>query len=396
MAKGRETSRGGGRAEAVVIIGLVLVLGILLGWFKHNHVFGAYEALKVNLLAGDENPVLPEAVRNAEREWVSARGGNANVVRVDGSRFAVPFSLDRARTVRLKAKVYLQDSDHPDRFVRVLVNGAELRTFEPEWKGTVEELVVNVPASRLAGGVNTVTLAVSEAARGRMAVEFLGIKNYVGISKNFPRAYVVFDGNYGVSGFRALAAASDFLLYPAALFLLWLLSANIAAAAGAGMGTALKKALYAYIPTAAVVVSATVFTSVTPYKLICAFDAFLAFLIAPGAAYGLFHLLRLASSTAAGWGRASRRAVTTTEGAGGKPAAIEVPRPGSALAVLARRLSTAAILFFMACLAAAAVLLVFKKQPLAERMADIAYFSLVFGVVARIFDLRKKDRRKGS
>lgn len=56
-----------------------------------------------------------------------------------------------------------------------------------------------------------------------------------------------------------------------------------------------------------------------------------------------------------------------------------------------RHASTLAVLAFIVCLSSAGFLLIVKRQVVAERMADIAYFSLVFGVLLRIFDVRKEE-----
>ena len=69
---------------------------------------------------------------------------------------------------------------------------------------------------------------------------------------------------------------------------------------------------------------------------------------------------------------------------------------GSELIKLVKRASTVFIIAFMIMLISAAVALALGSEVLANKLAEVAYYFLVIGVVAQLVNLMVKERKKGG
>jgi len=69
---------------------------------------------------------------------------------------------------------------------------------------------------------------------------------------------------------------------------------------------------------------------------------------------------------------------------------------GSELIKLVKRASTVFIIAFMIMLISAAVALALGSEVLANKLAEVAYYFLVIGVVAQLVNLMVEERKKGG
>lgn len=372
-----------------IVFLLVILTGIFYAYFHNLYVTGDLSGWKLDMLVQNENALLSGEL--LDKASVTADGKTAQVLWVKGASAPVPFLIDYPQTVRLRVNAYFPRLAFGPGSLALTINGHDAAVLTPEWNGGFSKFDLVVHKKFFNAGKNTLEFRTSGTSNARLGLEYINLRNYAGISKRFPRALVYYDGNYALR--TAFARPFDYLLYPSVLFVLWVLAANLARLErGAVLRETLKRSFYCFVPATTVFFGSFLYSKITSKTIVFGPDTF--FIIAVGllAVYAVYHAVILAwSAVPLLWGSGilsslfSRIPAFTTG---------QAERPGvtfAALRFIGRHAATTAVAVFMVCLFAAGLSMILKRQDVAERMADAAYFSLVFGVLLRIFDLRKEE-----
>ena len=368
----------------------ILIIGLLYGLFHNLYVTEEFNPLSLNLLDRGQNVELGKLPAVVKREKRNMNGVNYEALWVGEGRTDIPFHLERPQTLKLKIKGYFPSSEVTARVLVLYVNDLSFSTLKPLWRGDEEVFRLKVDKRFLRAGGNTVGLGVAGKGGLPAGVSYIKVRNFVGRSNNFPRGFVIFDENYVMLGPDPFDRPLDYLLFPLSLTLLWLVSANLMTDRGRRtLAHTLKRSLYANIPGALLVAGAFVFSISTPYTVVTSTGTFLALVYLPCGLIIVYHLLFK------NYRQIIRRLISDR---GNDEAPVDIPplrhrveRAVSPFLYIAGKAGTVAVSGFVIFLVAAGILMIMKRQVLAERCADIAYFMLVFGVVMRLFDIRRTE-----
>ena len=371
-----------------------LALGAFFSYFDSTFVAKEISPLSIDLMSEHHNPLLKGVPALLKKEKFTHSGKEVRVVWSEERDTVIPFHINSVQAFRLRIKGYFPRVSYGKSKAEVLVNGTALGAFEPRWEGEFEKISLNIPASYMKSADNSITIRTLGPNSYTVGYETLNIRNYTGNNRNFPRAYVLFDENYPALGLSPMARPYNYILYPAFVFVMWVVSGNLLRTAeGKGLEASLKKALLWYGPSVVIMLASTAFTGLTGLTLIYHPEGLYLLLFAPTALLSAYSLTLLAlrrlknppEKRTAGERPARRTGILESE------AVVNGYRSARRAAALAIRFaSTSAILAFSVSLIAAGALLIARKQGPAERMADIAYFLLVFGVILRVFDVKRE------
>ena len=372
-----------------IVFLMVILTGLVFAYFHNRHVSGNLSGWKLDMLAQSENGRLSGEL--LDKEQITADGTTGQVLWVKGEGTPVPFTLRSPQTVRMRVRAYFPRLAFGPESWNLTINGHEAAVLRPEWKGEFSRFDIVVHKKFFVSGENTLEFRTSGTSNSKVGLEYINLRNYAGISKRFPRALVYYDGNYAQG--TAFASPFDYLLYPSALFVLWVLAANLARfARGAELKDTLKRSFYCFVPVTIVFFAAVIYSLISTKTIVCGRDAFLAIAFGPLAAYAAYHAAALSrSAVPLLWRSDALPSLFSKVPAIGLGSDDRPKKTVAALRFIGRHAATTAVVVFMVCLFAAGVSMIVRRQDVAERLADAAYFSLVFGVLLRIFDLEKEE-----
>ena len=372
-----------------IVFLLVILTGLVFAYFYNRHVTDDLSGWKLDMLTQSENGRLAGAL--LDKETVSADGKSAPVVWIKGEGTPVPFTIGAPQTLRMRINAFFPRLAFGPESFKLTINGHEAAVFKPEWNGSFSRFDIVVHKKFFVPGDNRLEFRTSGTSDSKVGLEYINLRNYAGISKRFPMALVYYDGNYAQGA--AFSQPFNYLLYPSALFVLWVLVANLARVSQrAELRLTLRKSFYCFVPAAALFLLAVVYSIISTKTIVCGRDTFLALAFGPLAVYASYQALTLAWSAAPLlWRSDSLSSVLSRIPSASFTAGDRPVKTIAALKFIGRHAATVAVAVFMVCLFTAGLLMIFKRQDVAERMADVAYFSLVFGVLLRIFDLKKEE-----
>lgn len=368
---------------------LMLISGVFFAFFQNFHVSKDFTPLRFDMLSERDNPALAKTPELLAKEKFAKNGYETRVLWLEGAGKPIPFRIEFPETLRGKVKAFFPKLNSKP-MLKVYANGVQSDVITPDWDGSVSIIEFNMPASLLASGENTLTLKAEGAENLRVGYDSIALKNFVGISKRFPKALVVFDGNYALP--KKIKKPFSFILYPSLMFLLWLISGNLLHyIKGTPLDNAFKRVFLWHMPVITGFLGSAVFSYFSNYIILYDPKSFTILALLPSSiiiAYSFFKIsLRAVPAL---WRKASLNSIVDMI----MGIKLPVKKIGGGLFSFksaVRHASTLAVLAFIVCLSSAGFLLIVKRQVVAERMADIAYFSLVFGVLLRIFDVRKEE-----
>lgn len=371
----------------------VVASGFFLAFVFNMYVTSDFRQKNIDALSVSDNPHIEGRPELMKREKFTANGRESMLVWSGEKNLELPLALEEAEAQRIRILGYFPKVTYGKTDVTVTVNGRQVKTLSPEWKAGYEKFSFNVGADAFKAGLNTLVLGLDGQNRYIIGYELINFRNYAGKNRNFPKASIQFDENYAKDPKRPFARPLDYLLFPSLLFLLWIAAANLARAYSASsMKAALRRVFYLNLPSAVIVAAFWIYTAATPYTLVIDPLSFFVIISAPCVgliAYSLLvfayrRLLALRAGTGIGGLISRLSSVKKTSQAEG------ILKGAALLKRLARHSGTVAIIAFMVFLGLAGGSMIFKRQDIAEKLADIAYFSLVFGVFMRIFEVRDK------
>lgn len=371
----------------------VVASGFFLAFVFNMYVTSDFRQRNIDALSVGDNPHIEGRPELMKREKFTAKGRESMLVWSGEKNLELPLALEEAEAQRIRILGYFPKVTYGKTDVTVTVNGRHVKTLSPEWKAGYEKFSFNVGADAFKAGLNTLVLGLDGQNRYIIGYELINLRNYAGKNRNFPKASIQFDENYVKNPKRPFTRPLDYLLFPSLLFLLWIAAANLARAySGRSMKDALRRVFYLNLPSSVIFAAFWIYTAATPYTLEIDPLSFFIIIFAPCVgliAYSLFvfayrRLLDLRAGTGLGGLISRLPSVKKTSQSEG------VLKGAALLKRLARHSGTVAIIAFMVFLALAGGSMIFKRQDIAERLADIAYFSLVFGVFMRIFEVRDK------
>ncbi|MBI5586904.1 MAG: hypothetical protein HY889_00885 [Deltaproteobacteria bacterium] len=370
-----------------IIFCLVILTGLFFAYFNNRFVAGGLKTWKADLLNQSDNNKLTGDL--LVKEKFTANGAEERVVWLKGAESSVPFVIAEPQTVRMRMRAYFPSLAYGSATLTVSVNGRDAQTLIPGWNGGFAKYDLNIHKKFFKSGENVLGFRVGGSMNQKIGLDYINLRNYAGISNRFPKALVYYDGNYPDRA--AFAMPYDYLLYPAVIFVVWILTANLVRVSrGYPLRETLKKSFYVYIPPAAVFLISTVYSKVTRYTLSCDPETFFILAGALAGAFIVYHAV-LAAWVAVPdlWQQYTLASFKTKIGSIKFRPAASSAGPLTALRFIGTHAATTAVAVFMVCLIVAGVSMILKRQDIAERMADVAYFSLVFGVLLRIFDLKR-------
>lgn len=384
-------------------LSVVIITGVFLAYFHNMFVFRGFRPVNMDILSDNDNRLLERAPELSRRVRFVAKNRETRLIWLGEKESAVPFYMEEPHMQRVKLRGFFPKVTYAKARIMVFVNGRLINTLSPDWKGDFERFDFYIPRGAFKSGENTFVLNTSGTNKYVMGLEGINLRNFAGRSKNFPRAVVLFDGNYMARGLKPFKKPLDYLLFPFSMFLAWIIPANLMRVAlKKPLGPMLKKMLFWYIPVAAILLIFAVFSWVTEFTLILHPDSFFSLVFAPAAVAAVYGLPKLAyvylkGSKTPEEGVFEQEGMVKDEAPAPLPLTREAsPSPNNArfkrlLKFAARFGSKAAVVGFALFLSAAGVLLIVRNQGLAETMADIAYFLLVFGVLIRFFDVERTE-----
>lgn len=375
-------------ASSWTVFLLVILTGLFFAYFNNRHVTDDLKGWKLDLLTQSENERLTAEL--LDKEKVPSGGSNQQVLWMRSDR-VVPFLMPSPLTVRMRMRAYFPALAYGPESLTVSINGHDAATLKPEWNGEFTKFDFVVHKKFFKPGKNALAFKTPGAASPRVGLDYINLRDYSGVSKRFPKALVYYDGNYTRQA--AFANPFDYLLYPAALFVAWILAANLATfSRGERLKETLRRTFYLFLPATAVFFASTVYSKVTSSTIVSDRATFLTLVAAPVAFFALYHALRAVwAFVPLLWSGDKMSSFFTRLASVRRKPPVEAGRTIAALKFIGRHAATAAVVLFMVCLFIAGLSMIAKRQDVAERMADAAYFSLVFGVLLRIFDLKKEE-----
>lgn len=371
----------------------VIASGLFFAFIYDLYVTSDFRQRNIDALSAADNPNLESRPELLKREKFSAKGRESMLVWSGEKNLELPLALQEAEAQRIRILGYFPKVTYGKSDVTVRVNGRHVNTLNPQWKGGYEKFSFNVGADAFKAGTNTLLLDLEGQNRYIIGYELINFRNYAGKNKNFPKVSIQFDENFTRNQPRPFARPLDYLLFPSLIFLLWIAAANLSRHCdNTSMKKAFRKVFYFNLPSALVFAAFSIFTSASPYTLVMDPQSFFILIVAPCAfliAYklsviGYRGLPDLKSGIKTEGLRSRLYSLLRADQAGG------VSKSAALLKRIARHSGTVAIIAFMVFLGLAGGFMIFKRQDIAERMADIAYFSLVFGVFMRIFEVRDR------
>lgn len=378
-----------GSVSSWIVFVLIVITGLFFAYFNSRYVSDDLSGWKLDLLSQSENGRLTEKL--LDKEKLSANGSVERVLWMRGDGAEVPFLMDSPQTVRMRLRAYFPRLAYGAESLTVTVNGHDAAFLKPEWNGEFARFDLVVHKKFFNPGENALAFKTTGRATERVGLDYINFRNYSGISKRFPRALVYYDGNYPERA--AFARPFDYLLYPSALFVVWILAANLARfSPGAQLRETLRKSFYLFLPASTVFSASTVYSKLTNRTIAYDHDTFLVLVAAPVAVYAFYHSVRAARAVVPElWRKDTVSSFVSRVASVRLKPANETGRTIPVLRFIGRHAATTFVVLFMVCLFVAGLSMIAKRQDVAERLADVAYFSLVFGVLLRIFDLKKEE-----
>lgn len=381
-----ERARGeGGAIRLLAAFCFTMLCGAFLAYYSSMYVSGAFSVRRFDILSEGDNPGLAAPFRLPPKERVEVKGGALTLLYLEGGKQSIPFMAEALSTLAVRMSAYFPDVKYNRPELTVSVNGREIETVRPKWKGGMEKLDFEIPASTLAKGGNLLTFGLTKGASYRIGYESINARDYAGVSKRFPRAYVLFDENMRGRAINPYVRPYDYIFYPASVFLIWVIGANLIRAGR--RTTALKGSrtiLYAYLPVCVLLTASALFSALSRYTVELDRSTFHILAFAPGilcASYGLILYLR-------GRARFKEERVERQKMAGERAQAYKLRSIWRPFKFIYGKAGSIAVIVFAVFLSGAGVFLMLKRQDIADNLADIAYFSIVFAVVVRAFELR--------
>lgn len=372
MEKVRAGTDGKNRLKGFLILLFTLFLGLFIAWFGNMYtVDKKFEGLKIDLLSPDDNRAVTGNV-SLKKESFSKGGHDTSLVWLDGEEHLIPFTVEKPRALRIRMSLYLPERKEGNG-VDIYINGVHSGTVFPKWKGRFEKLGFDASLSALKRGINTLSFSTGGVRAG---YESITARDIAGYNKRFPRVSVLFDENIDLRN-RHARAPLDYVLFPAAAFIIWIFTANlIRHNRSIEIPEASGRLLALYLPTIFVFTGCAIFSGLTKYDIAFYPETFYLLALAPG----LF-ALGYNAARAALFTRALKRKEKCAES---KPGKHVIP----ALRFIYRNSGTIAVAGFMLFLSLAGVFLMFKQQETADRLGDAAFFSLLFAVIVRTLELK--------
>ena len=302
--------------------------------------------------------------------------------------------LGGSQTRRLRLKIFFIRVAYGKPQVTVSVNGKWSADFSPKWDGGFESFSFTIPRYAFRAGGNELKFTTAGDGNYSIGIDTVNIRNYTGIIKHLTRASVTFDENHGAVPGGAIGSAAQYVIFPSALFLAWIISANmLRAATGSGLASALRITFYFYAAGAIPFAVCAIFSALSPYTVLFYPRGFLIFFVIPFLTVMVYSGARFVLARSFGKiftkrKEASRQRTSFSglEGVTGK-----WNRAKAVVLAIARYSGKSAVVAFAVFLSVAGALLIVKRQEAAEMMADTAYFFLVYGVIMRLIDVRKDD-----
>ncbi|MBI5827556.1 MAG: hypothetical protein HZB22_07515 [Deltaproteobacteria bacterium] len=380
----------GGAIRLLAAFFFTMICGAFLAYYSSMYVSGGFSVRRFDILSESDNPELSASSQLPAKERVEAKGRDLTLLWLDGGRQSIPFRSEDRSTLAVRMNAYFPEVKYNRPELNVSVNGREIETVRPKWKGGMEKLDFDIPGTALAKGKNLLTFGLTKGASYRIGYESVNARDFAGVSKRFPKAYVLFDENMPGRALNPYARPYDYILYPASVFLIWVIGANLIRA---GRGTTALKGsktlFYAYLPVCVLFIVSALFSALSRYTVVLDRTTFHILAFAPGilcVSYGLLLYLR-------GRARFKEERDETRKMAGERAAPYKLRFIGRGFKFIYRNAGSIAIVVFAVFLSGAGVFLMLKRQDIADNLADIAYFSIVFAVIVRAFELRGDGER---
>ncbi len=365
----------------------VICMGLFFAFFHNMYVFRDFRTIKFDILKKEDNPLISKVIK---KERFRLAGREYNLVWMGNDNNTIPFYLKKPQTLRFKIVAFFPKSSDKKTKVIVSLNSKNATTLSPQWNSTEEVSRFVVPKDVFRNGRNILELTTIPDKKKLMAgLSSITIKNYLGKSSKFPRGYIVFDQNYLERGLSPFGNSYDYLLFPSAMCLMWIIGVNLMAwATSKPLSLAMKRWMIVYLPVIFILSVSFLFSILSPYTVILHPDSFFAVVLGPALIvliYSLFYLVIWQSD------RLFKGEPVFEIKKKGQTIIAKTQSTGKAVLSVIRFAGTTAILAFIVLLLSAGVLMILNRQHMAEKMADVAYFTLVFGILMRLFDIKRDD-----
>ncbi len=369
---------------------LVILIGLFCAYFENHFVTEAFRPMSLSLLDMDHNKELKRFYTPIKKEYRKVDGRGYDALWIEGERVDVPFRIESPESLRLKIQGYFPSSGGKGGVFTLFVNGAPFRVLPVSWKGDEEVFRLKIPEELLVSGRNVLGFSVSGHDGALAGISTLKVRNYLGKSSNFPRGFVLYDDSYERLGLSPSGRYVYYLLFPLALVLLWFISIRLMDPVDEyDPSVRFRKVFYFSLPGALVAALSLVYTLATPYTVVTSSGTFGTLVFGPYITVIAYRLVKRNYSHIKAVPESMKEVLSELRSPGafvrGSVEDRAVPPPFNIIG----RLGTLAIFCFSALIVAAGVLMILKRQALAERCADISYFVLLFGILMRIIDVRR-------
>lgn len=391
-----EIKRAGGSTAgskaAWVWLFLLMLIGAFYAYYYNHYVSGEFRPENLNVLAINDNPLLEKAPKLRLRETFKNNGRDTSAVWFNGKDSVIPLLLGERQTRRLRLKIFFIRVAYGKPPVTVSVNGKWSAVFSPKWEGSFENFSFTVPQNAFRSGENHIKFTTAGEGSYVMGIDTVNIRNYTGIIKRLTRASVTFDENYSAMPGGSIGSIAQYVIFPAAIFLMWIISANVLhGATGSGLEAALRKTFYCHAAGTIPFAVCAMFSAMSPYRVLFFPQGFLVFFVIPFVMVMVYSGVRFVLS------KSFKKAFAQKSAARGQRTPFaefggvtgKWNKTKAVVLTIARYSGKSAVVAFAGFLSAAGLLLIVKKQEAAEMMADTAYFFLVYGVIMRLLDIRK-------
>lgn len=372
-------------------LAFIILSALFYAYFHNLYAFDDFNHLNLDLLSGAENPALEDYPELTKKERHLHKGKESSLVWLSSKEAMIPFGLSSSEALRLRIIAYYPKMAHSTSEAVITINGREAGRFKPGWKGEYEKFSFNLNSEWFRAGGNTLSLTHRGPDNYLIGYDLVNLKNFSGKSNNFPKVSVQFADNYRKRDRNPFRNPYAYAIFPAMLFLLWLIPANIIkTVSSVTIHKAFKRVFYANLVSMALLAVIFMFNRAAGYTVIIDPKSLYGVVALPSAIILLYSLF---TTLCRSYSALVQKAVGGLSAAlGGKDiGAVNNGKSLISIRFSVRFAGTSAILLFMALLASAGGFMILRRQDIAEGLADIAYFSLVFGVILRILDGRRQD-----
>ncbi|MBI1911579.1 MAG: hypothetical protein HYS21_06220 [Deltaproteobacteria bacterium] len=383
-----------GSIASWLMLAFMLLVGVFYAYFENKYVSRNFEQFKLDMLSEADNSLIADDPILNTRDKKTIRGNDTFLLWFGGdSRSSIPFKITDPQALRVKVRAFFPEMKSGPS-VLVTVNGNRAYEYEPDWNGKLSRFEFNIAGSLLSEGNNQIEFKTDGAHNIKAGYETINLRNYIGVSKRFPRSFIFFDENHPEPSFKDKPYA--YLFFTASMFLVWVIGANfIRAANDISLVRGFRTVILWHAPFALSFFGLFLYSKMTENILVLHPDSFYTFVFIPAAFIFVYYPSRLLIVFMA----KVRKDGIPIKGIATKFSFLKFNAThendeglaGSIIWFLIKHAATIAIVSFMILLSSAGAFMIFKRQDIAERMADIAYFSLVLGVLLRIFDLKRQD-----